>query len=108
MLFVVLFVVLFVYTGLFFLIGGTDGLVKMWRVEYGNIRDLQMFYGEHQNGVKHIKFLKYTDTIASCCNEIHVWDSVQCRTIRKFPTQKREKEPYTCMTDLNYCCLIAG
>eukprot|EP01083_Nonionella_stella_P299576 1018259_1 len=65
------------------LTGGSEGNIRMWRVEYSKLRDLTQ-YTQHLGAIKNISFLKYTDQIASCCGEIHVWDSAKCETIRKF------------------------
>ena len=65
------------------LTGGSEGNIRMWRVEYSKLRDLTQ-YTQHLGPIKNISFLKYTDQIASCCGEIHVWDSAKCETIRKF------------------------
>eukprot|EP01083_Nonionella_stella_P193307 714091_1 len=65
------------------LTGGSEGNIRMWRVEYNKLRDLTQ-YTQHLGPIKNISFLKYTDQIASCCGEIHVWDSTKCETIRKF------------------------
>ena len=65
------------------LTGGSEGNIRMWRIEYSKLRDLTQ-YTQHLGPIKNISFLKYTDQIASCCGEIHVWDSAKCETIRKF------------------------
>eukprot|EP01084_Bolivina_argentea_P226072 381922_1 len=113
------------------LTGGSEGNIRMWRVEYNKLRDLTQ-YTQHLGPIKNISFLKYTDQIASCCGEIHVWDSTKCQTIRKFGAHSSHSDSklskhkhssldphkhtidnkifdkYTCMTPFNYCCLLAG
>ena len=65
------------------LTGGSEGNIRMWRAEYSKLRDLTQ-YTKHIGPVHNISFLKYTEQIASCCGEIHVWDSSKCETVRKF------------------------
>ena len=72
------------------LTGGSEGNIRMWRVEYSKLRDLTQ-YTQHLGPIKNISFLKYTDQIASCCGEIHVWDSAKCETIRKFTPHSSSK-----------------